>query len=1027
MRKTACGLIVAALSLSNVTYADNGGLPLVQQQGKRITGTVVDDKGEAIIGANVVVKGTAGSGTITDIDGVFTLNVPSGAVLTVSYIGYVSQDIAVGNKTNITVTLIESTREVSEVVVTALGMKREEKALGYAVQKIGGEQFEKVKGAFLGTSLTGRISGLSVYNSTEFMETPSIRLRGENTLVVVNGVPTNQSLADFNQDNIESIDVLKGATASALYGSRGGNGAIMITTKKGGAGKGFSVEVNTSNMFNLGELAIPDVQKSYSAGYGGKYNTDDEVWGDKLDIGRMYEQWDPVSKSYKTMELTSKGRDNFKNFLEFSMVSNTTLSITQNGENGSFRTSFSYLYDKNQYPNTYGNKFWYTLGGEMKLGKKVSIEGTLNFAKQMAPNTAGTGYGNQGYIYNILVWTGPEWNINECRDYWLVPDEVQNWHYKGWYDNPWLMAYEKLNTIDNNTTNGTFALNFEIAPWLKARWNSGGYLYLNQTQKRAPKGIYSQRNWGSTDKGFYEEAKNTGYMLNSDFLLIGEKKFGQLSIDGILGASVYLTQTSNLYSSTRNGLSIPGFYSLKASVESPNVATSLSRKQVNSLLGKLTLGYMNAFYLDLTGRNDWSSTLPKDDNSYFYPSAGGSIILSELLPISSWTNNILGFTKIRGSWTVSKTDLDVYAINQAYSVSNSVWNGLNSASYPTTIRGNVAPVSNRTWETGLSLYFLKGNRLRFDLAYFDKLNYNNTASVTTSSASGYNSKLTNTNEEFARRGWEFTLDAIPVQTNSITWNSIINLSTSKRYRTKLDETYSPDNLWTFVGARADAYTYNVFERDPSGNIILYNGVPRQSNYQSVIGYSDPNWIWGFSNSIKYKDFVFSLSIDGRIGGLINSSINRRMWQTGAHPDTDNKYRYDEVVNGNKTPFLAEGVKIVSGEVKYDQYGRITSDTRVFAPNDVYVSYESYIKNYWRSGEQLVLDATFLKVREMSVTYNVPKKISSRLGASDIALSLIGQNLLLWTKEYRFADPDRNEDDLPSPSVRYVGFNLNVKF
>lgn len=986
-----------------------------------ISGVVKDETGEPLYGVNVLVKGTT-TGVVTDLDGKYTLSVPGeNVILVFSYIGFDSQEVVVGNRQTINVTLRESSQMIDELVVTALGMKRSEKALGYATQQIGGDQFEKVKGVNVATSLTGRISGMTVFNSSEFMEAPTIKLRGESPILILDGVPTELTLGDLNSDDILSIDVLKGATASALYGSRGGSGAIMVTTKKGGK-KGFSVTVNTSNMFHAGYLALPKVQSSYSAGYNGKYNTDDEVWGDKLDIGRVYPQWDPIAKEMRESELTSKGKNNFKNFLEFSMISNTTVSVSQQGENGSFRSSISYLYNKGQYPNAKGQQFRYTLGGEMKLSNKVTIEGTLGFTKQTAPNTSGTGYNDQGYIYNMLIWTGPEYDIREYRDYWITPDIQQNWHYAGWYDNPYLMAYEKLNTIDNSKTNGTFTLNYDILPWLKGLARAGFDAAFDQTERRAPLSVNSNRNWGGTNKGYFQQRKDYKYSLNTDFILMANKRFDKFSVEGLVGGSIYYYKTNYLSATTRNGLSVPGFYSLKASVESPTTAVETKKKQVNSLFGKLTLGYMDAFYLDLTGRNDWSSTLPTDEHSYFYPSVGGSVILSELLTMPDW----MKFLKLRGSWTVSKKDLSIYAISQAYTVSNSVWNGMNSAKLPIVQRGNVKPITDRTYEVGTAIHFLDNHRLKLDVSYFNKLTYNNTTQVPVSYLSGYENLLINTDEEFSTRGWEIMLDAVPVKTRDFTWNTTVNWATARKYYAKLDPMYSPDNLWVYKGARTDYRAERDFNYDSSGNVILQNGFPRRSDYNSKIGYNDPNWVWGWTNTFRYKDFTLSMSIDGRVGGLSNSTTNRAMWQTGAHPDTDNEWRYEEVVNGNKT-YVAQGVKVVSGSATYDSYGRILTDDRVYAPNDVVVSYETYIKDYWRQGPQLIFDETFIKLRELSVSYDLPKPFAKKMGMENASVAFVGQNLFLWTKEYKYADPDKASDDLASPSLRYIGVNLKVEF
>ena len=347
------------------------------QHERKIEGKIVDAKGEPIIGANIIEKGTT-NGVISDLDGNFYLNVAPDATLVISYIGYASQELKTQNKTSFHIILREDSETLNEVVVTALGIKREEKALGYAVQKVGGDKMNTVKSVDVGTALTGKIAGLNVQNSTEFNEAPSILLRGESPLLVVDGVPYNNlSLRDIASDDIESVDVLKGATASALYGSRGGAGAIMVTTKKGKE-EGLNIDINSSTMFESGFLKLPEVQTSYSAGAYGKYNANELLWGDKLDIGRMAVQYDPNTYEWREMPLVSKGKNNFKNFLEFSFVTNNNVSVTQKGKYGSFRTSLTHVYNKGQYPNTKLNKMTYTVGGNMKF-KNLSVDGGLTY------------------------------------------------------------------------------------------------------------------------------------------------------------------------------------------------------------------------------------------------------------------------------------------------------------------------------------------------------------------------------------------------------------------------------------------------------------------------------------------------------------------------------------------------------------------------------------------------------------------------------------------------------------------------
>ena len=425
---------------------------VAQQKSRKITGVVTDGKGEPVPGANVIQRGTT-NGTISDIDGKFSLEVPDNATLVISFIGYVTKNIAVGHKEIFNITLLEDSRKLDEVVVTALGIKREEKALGYAVQKVKGDNLTIVKSVDVGTAITGKIAGLNVQNSSEFNEAPSMQLRGETPLLVVDGVPYgNITLRDIASDDIESIDVLKGATASALYGSRGGSGAIMVTTKRGKE-EGLNVSINSNTMFDAGFLRLPEVQTSYSTGMNGKYNSEDFVWGDKMDIGRTAIQWDPIGMEWKDMPLISKGKNNFKNFLEQSIVTNNNISVVQKGKYGSVRTSLTHIYNKGQYPNTKLNKLTYTVSGDMKW-KDLTFEGGLTYNKRFYPNNEGTGYGTGGYIYSMLVWTGTDLDIRDYKNYWLKKNEVQNWPNKVWYDNPYFIANEIIHSSDYDVVNG---------------------------------------------------------------------------------------------------------------------------------------------------------------------------------------------------------------------------------------------------------------------------------------------------------------------------------------------------------------------------------------------------------------------------------------------------------------------------------------------------------------------------------------------------------------------------------------------
>lgn len=992
-----------------------------QQQIKRIKGTVRDKNGEPIIGANIKEKGTAGNGTITDIDGNFSLSVGTKSTIIVSYIGYQTKEIAVNSASSFNIHLDENAEVLGEVVVTALGIKREEKALGYAVQKVNGDKLSTVKTVNVATSLTGKIAGLNVKNSTEFNTSPSLSLRASSPLLVIDGVPYgNVGLNDIAADDIESIDVLKGATASALYGARGGAGAVMITTKKGSQ-EGLTVTVNSSTMFAAGYLKKPEVQTSYSTGSGGHYQTGSYVWGDKLDIGRTAKQYDPYTHEWVEMPLVSKGKNNLKNFQELSMITNNNVSVAQKGKYGSVRTSLTHVYNKGQYPNQKLNKITYSVSGDMKW-KKFSFEGGLTYNKRFYPNDTGAGYSSAGFLYNLLVWSGTEYDIRDYKDYWIKTDEQQNWMDNKWYDNPYITAYEITSSSDYDLINGYLSTNYDFTSWLKLSLRSGLDSYSQKKEWRNP--ISALGGWDKL--GYYALQRLGGYSLNNDLMLSADHKFGDFNVDGFIGGTVYYWKSDNILAETQNGITIPGYYSLKASVDPLKTTSGITKKLTTSIYGKASVSWKSTLFLDVTARNDWSSTLPSETRSYFYPSVASSVVMSQLIPMPKF----IDFWKIRGAWTVTKSDLGVYDTNNTYSVSNNLWNGESAAYYPSSIRGvAVKPSATRSYEIGTAVHFF-GNRLKVDFTYYNKLYYNLTRSAGISNASGFSSTLINIDEEYVGKGVELTVSGNIVRTKDWNWETSFNWSRDRWYYTKVDPKYSTQKPWVAPGKRWDWYGVYDWERDKRGRIINYGGYPKQSDYQSVKGYEYPDWIWGWSNSLSYKNVTLSFSFDGRVGGLAHSKTNQGMWNSGAHIDSDNKWRYDEVVN-NKVNYIGEGVKIIDGEVKYDSNGKITFDNRKYARNDVQVSYESYIKEMnpspYTVTSQNVFDQTFFKLRDLSVTYQMPKTVCEKLHVKGLSLAFVGQNLLIWTKKFRFTDPDGDSDNLSSPSTRYLGFNVKLDF
>jgi TonB-linked SusC/RagA family outer membrane protein len=983
-----------------------------------VSGTVRDDQKIPVQGATI----TAGSvHRTTDDKGHFRIQASRGSVLVVKYLGFSSRSFNASQGDPLDIALTPDSESLDEVVVTALGVKRQEKALGYAVQKVGGNTLSTAKGVDVATSLTGRVAGLNIKNSTEFNTAPSIQLRGQSPIIVIDGVATNfVGMRDIPADDIESITVLKGAPATALYGPKAGGGAIMITTKKGNT-RGLEVQINSSTMFDAGYLVRPEVQTSYSSGQGGKYAAGSYVWGDKLDIGRTAMIHNPFTYKKEETLLESKGKDNLRNFQTQSLIANNNVSISQRGENGGVRASFTHVYNKGQYENNKLNKLTYAVSGDMTAGK-FKFEGGLNYNKRYYPNMGGTGYAGGGLLYNLTVWSGAEYDVRDYRNYWETPNEKQNWMDASWYDNPYFIVNEILNSSDYNILNGYLNSNFEATNWLTITARVGSDTYSRSDKTRNPIGAV-----GGRDRlGYFSTTRAGGYSVNGDLMALAKKTVGDFALEGFIGTGIDYTNSDSQTGSTAGGLNVPGFYSLRASVSPATTSSSVSKRQDNAVYGRASVAWRDAIFLEATGRNQWSSTLAKENQSFFFPSALGSVVLSELIDLPK----AISFWKIRSSWTQNKTPLGVYALNQQYSIASDVWQGLGTADYPSIIKNaSIKPVTTNSWELGTGLNLFK-NRIRLDATYYNILTYNQQRNASVSAASGFSQTQVNIKEDLRRKGFEIMFGGDIIRKSDWDWTSQINWSRDRYTYDRVDPDYSTDKPWVKAGARWNWVSVYDWERDPQGNIIHYNGLPKASNYDTVIGYNEADFIWGWSNSIRYKALTLSFSFDGRVGGTTHSVTDQAMWNSGSHPDSDNAYRYDQVVNG-KNNYVGNGVKVLSGSVDYDAYGNITRDDRVFGPNDKEVSYETYavrMAPYIGSPRsQFMLSQTFVKLRDLSLVFQVPKSWSTKIKARDASIGLIGQNLWMWAKDFKYSDPDVGSDNLNSASVRYMGVNVRLQF
>jgi len=1012
-----------------------------------IKGRVTDSKNEGLPQVSVLIKGT-NTGTATNLNGDFSIKANTGDVLEISYIGFIKQEITVtGAEDSYQIVLQEDSKGLSEVVVTALGIKKEKAKLGYAVQEVQGESLVKAREPNVISSLTGRVAGLNIKNSTDLFQDPQISLRGRKPLIVIDGIlDQSADLWKINADDIENMSILKGASASALYGSIGQNGAIMITTKRG-KGNGLSIDVNSSTELQPGFIRIPKVQTQYGAGFKGQYTYVDGsgggpegsgwIWGPKLD------QWDPgtpsgyfetpqfnspvdpVTGKLTPLPFLSRGKDNVSDFFGTGMISSNNVSITKTTDAGTFRASASHLYQKGTVPNTDLKNTSFNLSGNYKLTEALSMDARVSYNRQYTENFPETGYGPTNYLYNLILWTGPDVSVKDLRDYWIPgKEDIQQRNYNNsYYNNPYFQAYEYLRGYNKDNTFGALDLNYKVSPAISIKFRNGMNAYgLNRTYKE-PK---SYIGYGNKSRGQFTVATASFFDIASD--LIGDYNHTfteQFKLHAQVGGANYYRNYRHGSSNT-DGLNIPGFYNLTNSSNPIKGTNFLEERRTSSVYGVVDLEFLNGIYVGATGRNDVISTLPTQNNSFFYPSVSSSFVISQFTTLPQW----FSYLKARASWSrVSSGTLgdDSYTYAHLATYDNGItWNNTTpSLSYgDTLLNKNVKPQTSDSWEAGLDAKFFN-NRLSLEATYYQTRDFNNIAFVPTSFNSSFNYQMVNGNV-YQRKGMEFVVSGAPVRGKKFRWDVMANFSTYRRYLKEIYGTAATLNYLS-VGDRTDKIYTDVYQQDPQGNIIYNsNGFPLADNFKRNVGNQDPDWTYGVENTFTYGSLSFKFLVDGRIGGTMYSTTNQKMWWGGTHPGTVNAYR-DEA-NANQATFVGQGVVVVSGQATYDANGNITSDTRTFAPNTKAVNYIDYMTNTSNGAynNYNYFSQTFLKLREVTLTWQVPGKWLNKSFIKGINLSAVGRNLLLFSKMPN-VDPDPGVDNLQTPSSRTIGFNANFRF
>lgn len=1025
----------------------------LQAQTTTVKGIITDTGGISLPGASVVIKGSS-SGLSTDMDGRFTIDASKGNVLVFSFIGFETQEIKISDQTKLTVVLKETSNQLEDVVITALGIKKEKKRIGYAVQEVKGESLQKAISPNVVESLTGKVAGLTIVNSNRFFSDPGIYLRGSKPLIVIDGVPNpTTDMWNISSDDIEKVTVLKSASASALYGSLGANGAIQITLKSGVNGvKGTSISVNTSTIFQRGFTRIPKVQTEYGPGNAGIYefgtgapgsngknDYDYNIWGPKFD-GRLLPQYDspidPLTGKLIPTPWVARSKDNLGNFMETGIVNSNSISVQSNGEKGNLSISNTYKYSKASVPGAKLDINTFRLRGLINLSDKVSVDGSLQHNYQFSSNAPSADYGPSSPIYTLGIWGGAHFDVRNFKDFWLPGKEgikqnfVESWR----YNNPYAYAYGYKKPYTRNNVLGFLKLNYKLDDHLNAFVRTSLTTDSRTVDQEIAKDIYD---YDIPDRGGrYRHFKDNIFESNTDFLITYDNEFfnKDFGVNATFGGNqrFYRYDTS---SANTTQLVVPGIFKLSNSVDRVTPTSYKQKKGVYSAYATVDLSYKEAFFLGLTGRFDKSSTLPEKNDTFFYPSVSGSLLLNKVLTLPSEINLL----KLRGAYSKVGGDLGIYEAVNAYST-GSLYRDYPVAYYPSVIDNpNISPSFNTSYEYGAEGMFFN-NRFGFEFSYFINNYGPQIFTQRFSQTSGYTGIREN-GRTTQRKGYDFTINLTPIKTNNFSWSSTINYSSFKDYLTSLpnlpDGSVQTKEGRTFVGDRLEDLWYYEWEKSPDGQLIINaNGLPKRTDIYRNLGSTQPEFTLSVNNTLKYKNVSLSFLFDGRFGGVTLDRYERDLWRSGSHPDAVHPER--ELSNiayangGNAKTMQVPGLAIVSGEIAYDPDGVVLSDTRVFEPSTYKVDYQAWAQSYKGAYESNIIEKTFIKLREVTLSYNLPSKLTKNTFIDNASVSVVGRNLIYWTKDKTFADLDTysvstGSTNLQFPSQRSYGFNINLQF
>ena len=988
-KKALIGVTLLVFFISNV-YA---------QDTRTVTGKIQTTTGIGIAGA--VVRAIPSKKTVqTDNEGNFKITIStSDKSVEVTSLGFLSQTYTLRNEASFSLALQEDTKALTDVVVTAYGIKRETKKVGYSIQELKGSDLIKARDANPINSLAGKVAGLTVGANAEMLGRPELVLRGSKDLLfVVDGVPVNTDTWNIAPDDIETYTVLKGTNASALYGFRGLNGAIVITTKRGTKDKkGWQVDFNSSTMFENGFIAVPEAQAEYGRGTNYGYSYGDVLydnkqrlpeWGPRFE-GQMVKQYnspyDIVTGIRTATPWTAKGKNNFENFMETGIINTNNISLSGATEKSDVRISISNMDQKGMSPNTKLNSYTLAVNGGYNVSKKLRLEASLNMNKQYSPNIPDVNYGPNSYIYMFKVYGSSDYDINDLKDIYKGPQGVQNLipyaQEYGRENSAWFMAKKWLRSHDKTDVNGYIKASYkptnDLTFNLRSQFSTWSQLRTEQVPAGANLNTYTPWFYFGWYGDYHEDSRRLTEN-NTDLTANYEKKVGQIGISALAGVSERSFAYNSFWGTTK-ALAVPNLYVLSNSKDAALSYTWNSRMQVYSAFYSIDLSLSKYATLSHTGRVDQLSTLPDGNNTFYYPSVSLSSALKDYLNLPSF----ISFAKVRASYADVKGGLtqstvpsaftaitgtstnggllgygsDLYSSYDGPSYANqnayafqSYYNGTPSVGYSSTIANSaLKPFDRTSYEGGVDLKFAK-NRLGFDFTYFTSFNGPQIYALPVASSTGYAAQNVN-GITSKKAGFEITLSGTPIKTANFNWD--IN-ATYATYQETLDAIYGSETGLTLnnhvykVGDRLDAIYGSAFVRDGSNNIVWSGGTPLRApsdiGNNKFLGFANPDYTFGISNKFTFKNVSFGFQFDGRIGGNIYDQIYHDGMNGGTSIESTQGAigaarlaEWQTTANGTvaqTAKYVGPGVKIVSGTPTYAG-GVITNMSALtFAQNDV---------------------------------------------------------------------------------------------